>query len=66
MDNVTFRIDRYDDDGEYIGHVEHTFQCEGYLSEMLFNFKAFLQGMTFGYVKNVYAVKDDGEEVGEE
>lgn len=66
MDNVTFRVERYDDDGTYIGHVEHTFQSEGHLSEMLFNFKAFLQGMTFGYVSSVYAVKNDGQEVGEE
>jgi hypothetical protein len=33
---------------------------------MLYNFKAFLQGVGFNYVSEVYAIKNDGQEVGEE
>jgi|14_taG_2_1085336.scaffolds.fasta_scaffold37217_4 hypothetical protein len=66
MDVVTFRVDRYDDEGTYIGHTEQVFECEGFLSEMLSNFKTFLQAMTYSYVTSVYAVKSDGVEVGED
>jgi hypothetical protein len=66
MNTIIFRSETYDEDGNLTGTIEHTFESEGYLSEMMYNFKSFLQGMGFNYVSEVYSVKNDGEEVGEE
>jgi len=66
MDEVTYTVNSYDDDGNITRSVEVSFQSEGYLVDYLANFQAFLQGCTFGYVENVIAIKDDGEEVGTE
>ena len=46
--------------------IEHTFTIEDDLNTVLYHFKSFLQGAGYNYIKNVYAVKDNGEEVGEE
>jgi|TARA_B100000902_G_C26952437_1_gene736498 hypothetical protein len=64
MDEVTFRVENYDDEGNVIGYTEHVFQTEGCLYDMVTNFKDFLRGMSFSYVDSVIAVKDDGQEVG--
>ena len=44
----------------------HTFETEDYLPDLLYQFKSFLQGAGYNYITEVYAVKDDGVEVGEE
>ena len=31
MDEVKFKVERYDDEGNMIGYVEHCFQTEGCL-----------------------------------
>ena len=64
MNEITFRVDRYNKDGEIDGYTEHVFQTEGCLYDMVTNFKDFLRGMSFSYVDSVIAVKDDGQEVG--
>lgn len=66
MDEVTFRVDNYDDEGNIVGYTEHMFKTEGCLHDMVTNFKDFLRGMSFSYVESVIAVKDDGQEVGSE
>jgi len=67
VNEVTFTYTSYNEDTEeYLGEVTHSFRTEGYLPEMLYNFKAFLQGAGFNYVSEVYATKNDGQEVGEE
>jgi len=63
---VTFRVDRYNMDGEIDGYTEHVFQTEGCLQDMVDNFRDFLVAMTFSYVTNVIAVKDGGGEVSSE
>ena len=65
-DYITFRCEHTDEDGNVVGTIQHKFQTEGSLSDMMYNFKSFLQGMGFNYVTEVYCVKSDGEEVGEE
>ena len=37
MDEVKFKVERYDDEGNMIGYVEHCFQTEGCLYDMLTN-----------------------------
>jgi|TARA_B110000858_G_C17769663_1_gene458917 hypothetical protein len=66
MDEVTFRVDRWDDDGNYLGSTEQKFMTEGYLVDMNQNYLDFLRGMSFGYVDDVIAIKNDGVEVGTE
>ena len=66
MDEVKFKVERYDDEGNMIGYVDHCFQTEGCLYDMLTNFKDFMRGMSFSYVDKIIAVKDDGQEVGSE
>ncbi len=66
VDVITFRCDSYDEEGNREGYTEHSFNTESYLPDMLSNFHYFLQGMGFTYVKDVYAVKRDGQEVGGE
>lgn len=53
-------------DGEIDGYTEHVFQTEGCLQDMVDNFKDFLVAMTFTYVEQVVAIKDDGNEVASE
>jgi len=66
MNEVTLTYTRYDDHGNYLGTVSMDFQTEGYLKDMLAHYKDFLQGVSFNYVKELYAVLDNDEEVGEE
>ena len=66
MDEVTFRVDRWDDDGNYLGSTEQKFMTEGYLVDMNQNYLDFLRGMSFGYVDDVISIKNDGVEVGTE
>lgn len=66
MDEVTFRVDRYDNEGNVVGYTEHVFQTEGCLQDMVDNFKDFLVGMTFTYVEQVVAIKEGGDEVASE
>lgn len=55
------------DEDEYQKDIDHTVTLEDeYLPEMLYHMKTFLQGAGFNYVENLYAIKSDGEEVGEE
>lgn len=63
---ITFRVDRYNMDGEIDGYTEHVFQTEGCLQDMVDNFKDFLVAMTFTYVEQVVAIKDDGNEIASE
>jgi len=65
-DFITLRCEHTDEDGNVVSTIEHTFETEGYLPDMMYNFKSFLQGMGFNYVTEVYSVKNDGEEVTEE
>lgn len=65
-DFITLRCEHTDEDGHVVSTIEHTFETEGYLPDMMYNFKSFLQGMGFNYVTEVYSVKNDGEEVTEE
>jgi hypothetical protein len=65
-DYITFRCEHTDEDGNVVGTIQHKFQTEGYLPDMMYNFKSFLQGMGFNYVTEVYAVKNDNTEIGEE
>jgi hypothetical protein len=62
----TFRATTYDEDGDISTDVEHTFTTEDFLPDVLYHFKSFLQGAGYNYVTDVYAVKNDGNEVGEE
>lgn len=67
MDNkVTLTYVSYDENGEEERKIEHTFTTYGYLPDMLRHYRDFLQGVSFNYVSQVYAVKDDGGEIGEE
>ena len=67
MDSFTFNCEHIDDeDDTVVGSVEYRFQTDGHLSDMLYNFKTFLQSCGYNYVTNVYAIKSDGQEVGEE
>jgi len=65
-DNIIFRCEHTDEDGKIISTIQHKFETEGYLPDMMYNFKSFLQGMGFNYISQVYSVKNDGNEVGEE
>ena len=49
-DYITFRCEHTDEDGNVTGTIEHSFETEGYLPDMMYNFKSFLQGMGFNYV----------------
>lgn len=67
IDNVVkLTYTSYDEDGDIQREIEHTFSTEGYLPDMLREYKNFLQGVSFNYVQELYAVKDDGGEIGEE
>lgn len=66
MNEVTFRVDRYDNEDNVVGYTEHVFQTEGCLQDMVDNFKDFLVGMTFTYVEQVIAIKEGGDEVASE
>ena len=66
MNEVTFRVDRYDNEENVVGYTEHVFQTEGCLQDMVDNFKDFLVGMTFTYVEQVIAIKEGGDEVASE
>lgn len=67
IDNVVkFSYTSYNEDGDIEREIEHTFSTEGFLPDMLRAYKDFLQGVSFNYVKEIYAVKDDEGEVGEE
>ena len=67
IDNrVKLTYTSYDEDGDIQREIEHTFSTEGYLPDMLREYKNFLQGVSFNYVQELYAVKDDGGEIGEE
>mgnify|MGYP000391327091 CR=1 FL=1 len=63
---IEFRASSYDDEGHFIGEVVHKFSTEDYLPDVLYHFKSFLQGAGYNYVDNVYVIKSDGVEVGEE
>lgn len=65
-DYITFKCEHTDEDGNVVSTIQHKFQTEGYLPDMMYNFKSFLQGMGFNYVTEVYAVKNDNTEIGEE
>ena len=67
--NNTYRFmaNYYTDDGEMSLDLDHTVHLEdAHISEVLYAFKSFLQAAGYNYVKNVIAIKDDGEEVGTE
>ena len=66
LNEVTFNYKGYDEDGEEAVNIEHSFKTEGFLPDMLRHYKDFLQGVSFNYVKNVYAVKEDDTEVTED
>ena len=66
MNEVTFRVDRYDNEDNVVGYTEHVCQTEGCLQDMVDNFKDFLVGMTFTYVEQVIAIKEGGDEVASE
>ncbi len=66
MNEVTLTYTRYDWDGNYEGTVTMDFQTEGDLKDMLFHYKNFLQGVSFNYVKELHAILDNDEVVGEE
>ncbi len=65
-DIVKFTAETYDEDGNKTTSSHQMFVTEGDLHDYLYHFKSFLQGAGFNYVDNVYAVKSDGKEVGEE
>lgn len=65
-DIVRYTSETYDEDGNTTSSSTVMFTTEGSLQDHLYNFKSFLQGAGFNYVKEVYAVKNDGSEVGEE
>ena len=65
-DYITFRCEHTDEDGNVTGTIEHTFETEGYLPDLMYNFKSFLQGMGFNYISEVYCTENDGGEIGEE
>ena len=64
---LRFQMTTYEEDGTLSNDIDHTteMECE-YLPEVLYAFKSFLQGAGFNYVDNVYVIKSDGEELGEE
>ena len=62
----TFRAATHDEYGDVSTDIEHTFTTEDYLPDVLYHFKSFLQGVGYNYITDVHAVKNDGEEVGEE
>jgi len=62
----TFSVTTHDEDGDISTDVKHTFTTEDFLPDVLYNFKSFLQGAGYNFVKEVYVVKEDGVEVGEE
>ena len=62
-----FKANYFNDDEERLLNIDHTVHLEdAHLSELLYAFKSFLQAAGYNYVKEVYAVKEDGVEVGEE
>lgn len=65
-DIVTYKVETYDDEGKVTTSTQQMFLTEGDLTDHLYHFKSFLQGAGFNYVDNVYAIKSDGNEVGEE
>lgn len=62
-----FKANYFNDDEERLLNIDHTVHLEdAHLSELLYAFKSFLQAAGYNYVKEVYAVNEDGVEVGEE
>ena len=67
--NNTYRFTAQycDDEGNITLDLNHEVNLEdAHLSELLYAFKSFLQAAGYNYVKEVYIVKEDGVEVGEE
>ena len=63
---VTAKVDTYDDEGKVTTSTQQLFVTAGDLHDHLYHFKSFLQGAGFNYVDNVFVIKNDGNEVGEE
>lgn len=66
ISNLELKYTTHDEDGMPSGIVQHQIYTEDYLPDVLYAFKSFLQGAGFNYVDNVYVIKSDGVEVGEE
>lgn len=67
--NNTFRFtaEYCDDEGNMTLDLNHEVSLEdAHISEVLYAFKSFLQAAGYNYITEVYAVKNDGEQVGEE
>ena len=65
-DIVRYSSETFDEEGNKTSSSTVMFTTDGSLQDHLYNFKSFLQGAGFNYVTNVYAIKSDGSEVGEE
>ena len=61
LNEVTFNYKGYDEDARE-GTLNTASRLRAF-PDMLRHYKDFLQGVSFNYVKNVYAVKEDDTEV---